>query len=67
MGGSDLTCSGLIIVSIIMAILILGKEYAYFWPKLPDFLSNFYNTLIASLSNDGLLLKCKLRIKELLK
>lgn len=64
MGGSDLTCSGLVIVSIIMAILILGKEYAFFWPKLPDFLSNFINTLISSLSMDGLMVKCKLTDKS---
>ena len=60
MGVTDLNCSGLIIVAIIMAILIFLKEFRPFLEKMPDFSGNFINILSASLSGDGMLMKCKL-------
>lgn len=59
-GFTDLNCSGLIIVAIILAVLILAKEFKHIWPVIPDFLGNFVEMLHAAFSMDGYLVKCKL-------
>lgn len=59
-GGKDLNCSGLVIVSIIMAILIFIKEFRPWLSMIPDFLSNFIHILSAAFSMDGYLMKCTL-------